>query len=186
MAAVLAYEAGDDAPLTRARADAVRRLAQRLQLALGQAAEIAERIRSIAEAHYPQLTRICGINLLTAGAIAGMLGPGRRFASEAALAAYAGVAPREASSAGHVRHRLNRGGNRRLNAVLYRIALTQAHYSPDARKYLARRVEEGKTKKEAIRALKRFIVRSIWQAWIECHSSPARPDAPHVQPTGCT
>ena len=89
------------------------------------------------------------VNLLTAGVLAGILRPGHRFKSDAALAAYAGVAPLEASSAERVRHRLNRGWNRRLNAVLYRIALTQAHFSPEARAYLDRRVSEGKTRREA-------------------------------------
>ena len=86
----------------------------------------------------------------------------------AALAAYAGASPLEASSAGHVRHRLNRSGNRRLNAVLYRIALTQAHYSPEARSYLARRASEGKTKREAMRALKRYLARAVFRLWSEC------------------
>ena len=74
----------------------------------------------------------------------GILGPGHRFATDAQLAAYAGVAPLEASSAGAVRHRLNRGGNRRLNAVPYRIVLTQAHYLPATRAYIDRRLSEGK------------------------------------------
>ena len=95
-------------------------------------------------------------------------GPGRRFSSDARVAAYAGVAPLEAFSAGLVRHRLNRGGNRRLNAILYRIALTQARCSPQARAYLDRRMSEGKTRKEAVRALKRFIIRAIWRLWQEC------------------
>ena len=69
-----------------------------------------------------------------------LLGPAR-----AVRAAYAGVASLEASSAGRTRHRLNRGGNRRLNAILYRIVLTQAHSSEQARAYLTRRVEDGKT-----------------------------------------
>jgi transposase len=111
---------------------------------------------------------LCGINLLTAGALAGILGPGRRFTTEAQLAAYAGVAPLEASSAGSVRHRLNLGGNRRLNAILYRIALTQARHLPEARAYLDRRKAEGKSSKEAFRALKRFIIRAIWRLWQEC------------------
>jgi transposase len=75
-----------------------------------------------------------------------------RFRSDAQLAAYAGVAPLEASSAGRVRHRLDRDGNRRLNAILHRMAVAQARSSPAARAYLARR--------EAIRALKRFLVRT--------------------------
>ncbi len=66
---------------------------------------------------FAPLARICGIELLTAAALAGILGPGRRCATAAQRAAYAGVAPLEASSAERVRHRLNRGGNRRLNAI---------------------------------------------------------------------
>jgi len=70
-----------------------------------------------------------------------------------------------------VRHRLNRGGNRRLNAIVYRIALVQARSSPEARAYLARRVAEGKTKREAFRALKRYLIRAIWRLWGACLSS---------------
>jgi hypothetical protein len=86
------------------------------------------------------------------------------------------VAPLEASSAERVRHRLNRGGNRQLNAIVHRIAVTQARCSPPAQAYLARRVSEGKTKREARRALKRFIARAIWRRWQECVSTPAAPD----------
>jgi hypothetical protein len=67
---------------------------------------------------------------------------------------------------------LNRGGNRRLNHVIYFIGLTQAHYHPEAQDYLARRVAEGKSRREAHRALKRFIVRAIWKLWQECMESP--------------
>lgn len=163
---------GDSLSLTRAAA--VRRIAQRLRLALSQAEDLAAQIKRAA-ADFSALTRLCGVNLLTAGALAGVLGPGHRFETDAQLAAYAGVAPLEASSAGLVRHRLNRGGNRRLNAILYRIALTQAHHSEEARTYLARRVAQGKTKREAMRALKRYIVRAIWRLWQECRSIAITP-----------
>ena len=119
------------------RALAVRRLAQRLRLAVVQAKDLEKEIGSLTEDRFAPLTRLCGVNLLTAGTLAGILGPGDRFTSDAQLAAYAGVSPLETSSAGRTRHRLNRGGNRRLNAVLYRIALTQAHHWPAARTYLA-------------------------------------------------
>jgi transposase len=145
-----------------------RRLAERLALTLTHEEELAAEIRELAKARFAPLTKLCGINLLTAGRLAAILGPGDRFASDAQLAAYAGVAPLEASSAGKVRHRLNRGGNRRLNHVLYFIVLTQAHYHPAAQLYLARRVAEGKSRREAHRALKRFIVRAIWKLWQEC------------------
>jgi transposase len=165
------YASSDPCPLRQQRAAGVRRLAQRLRLAVAQAKALATQIRALAAKRYRCLTTICGISLLTAGALAGILGPGRRFAGDAQLAAFAGVAPLEASSAGRVRHRLNRGGHRRLNAILYRIALTQARHSGQAQAYLARRVSEGKTKREALRALKRFIVRAIWRQWAQCQGT---------------
>ena len=119
------------------------------------------------------MAELCGVDLLTAATLAGLLGPGRRFASEAQLAAHAGVAPLEASSAGRTRHRLNPGGNRQLNAVLHRIAMTQARCAPEARAYLDRRVAEGKTRREALRALKRFICRAVWRRWLACLEEPA-------------
>ncbi len=143
--ALAGYISPDPCPLRQQRAAGVRRLAQRLRLAVEQAKALAAQIRSLAAQRYARLTTICGISLLTAGALAGILGPGQRFAGNAQLAAFAGVAPLEASSAGRVRHRLNRGGNRRLNAILYRIALSQARHSPQAQAYLARRVSEGNT-----------------------------------------
>ncbi len=161
LAALRTYVAPNDHPLQMERAAAVRRLAQRLQLAVDQAENLAKRIRELASVRFAPLTRLCGVDLLTAGALAGILGPGRRFSTDAQLAAYAGVAPLEASSAGLVRHRLNRGGNRRLNAILYRIVLTQAHHLDEAKAYLDRRVTEGKSRREAVRALKRFVIRAI-------------------------
>ena len=68
----------------------------------------------------------------------------------------AGAAPLRHRPGSSVRHRLNRGGNRRLNCVLYRIAITQAHHSAQARAYIDRRVAEGKTRREARRALTRL------------------------------
>jgi transposase len=170
IAAAEAYVGPGRTALQQARAASVRRLAQRLRLATEQAADLERQIAARAQAGFSPLTQLKGINVLTAGALAGILGPGRRFVSEAQLAAYAGVAPLEASSAGQVRHRLNRGGNRRLNAILYRIALTQLRCWPPAQAYLARRLAEGKTKREALRALKRYILRAIWRLWQQCVS----------------
>ncbi len=166
--AIAGYESSGAGELQQLRAASVRRLAERLRLSLSHVDELARQIEQRAAQSFVPLTRLCGVSLLTAGTLAGILGPGRRFESDAKLAAYAGAAPLEASSAGLVRHRLNRGGNRRLNATLYRIALTQAHHSPEARAYLARRVSEGKTKREAIRALKRYLIRAVWRLWQEC------------------
>jgi transposase len=175
IAALVTYRGPGRTPLQQEQAASVRRLAQRLRLAQEQAADVQRQIEARAQAGFSPLTRLKGISLLTAGALAGILGPGRRFTSEAQLAAYAGVAPLEASSAGRVRHRLNRGGNRRLNAILYRMALTQLRCWPPAQEYVARRMSEGKTKREAIRALKRYLIRAIWRVWQECvtHQAPS-------------
>ena len=163
------YEAPvDGSALQRERVAAVRRLAARARVAFEHADELAKRIRALAKDRFAPLTELVGVDLLTAGQLAAILGPGRRFAGEAQLAAYAGAAPLEASSAGLVRHRLNRGGHRQLNWILYRIVLTQAQHSEQARTYLARRRQEGKTTREAFRALKRYIVRAIWRLWQLC------------------
>src|SRR6185437_4336891 len=74
----------------------------------------------------------------------------------AQLARHSGVAPLEASSGRTQRHRLDRGGNRQLNAALYRIAITQARYHAPARDYLERKRAEGKSRREAIRCRKRL------------------------------
>jgi transposase len=120
------YEASSTDLVRRERAAAVRRLAQRLRLAQGQSEGLAREIEArTAAAGFSPLTEIHGIGLILAGTLAGILGPGWRFRTDAELAAYAGAAPLEASSAGLVRHRLNRGGNRRLNFLVYMIVLTQ-------------------------------------------------------------
>ena len=69
----------------------------------------------------------------------------------------------DASSGKQRRHRLNRTGNRQLNSALYTIALTQIRIHPPAREYFARRLTEGKTRREALRALKRQLIRSIYR-----------------------
>jgi transposase len=176
LAAVEGYTTASPRALDQERAAAVRRLAQRLRLVVEQTAELARQIGARVQTGFMALTRLCGVSLLTAGALAGLLGPGQRFATDAQLAAYAGVAPLEASSAGRVRHRLNRGGNRRLNAILYRIAVTQAGASAQAKAYLARRAAEGKSRREALRALKRHLARAIWRLWQECRPASAGTD----------
>ena len=101
--------------------------------------------------------------MITAARILAEVGDPGRFASEARLASYAGVAPLDASSGRQQRHRLNRAGNRRLNRALYTIALTQIRIHPPAREYFARRLTEGKTRREALRALKRQLIRTIYR-----------------------
>ena len=165
---VLRYSARSGSALQQEQAAMVRRHAKRMALALEQADELERQIEELTQTVYQPLTELSGVSLLTAGALAGILGPEGRFERESQLAAYSGAAPLETSSAGKVRHRLNRSGNRRFNAILYRIVLTQSQRLEEAKAYLKRRMSEGKTRREAIRALKRYIVRAVWRLWQRC------------------
>src|SRR3954471_9214159 len=111
----------------------------------------------------PALLELPGCAALTAAKLLAEIGPIDRFRSDAQLARHSGVAPLEASSGRSQRHRLDRGGNRQLNAALYRIAITQARYYAPARAYLERKRTEGKSRREALRCLKRLLVRVVFQ-----------------------
>lgn len=82
--------------------------------------------------------------------------------NEASFAALCGVSPIEASSGKTRRRRLNRGGDRRANAALYRIALTRSRCDRRTRDYLDRRTAQGLTRREAIRCVKRYVAREIY------------------------
>ena len=111
----------------------------------------------------PKLLELPGCAAVTAAKLLAEIGPIDRFKSDAQLARHGGVAPLEASSGRVQRHRLDRGGNRQLNSALYRIAITQARYHAPARDYLERKRAEGKSRREALRCLKRLLVRVVYQ-----------------------
>lgn len=115
----------------------------------------------------PPLLEQLGVGDYVAASITMALGdnPERLMRSDACLAALAGTAPKDASSGLNQRHRLNRDGNRDLNSALYRIAIVRLRYDPPTQAYVARRISEGKTKKEAIRCVKRYITREIWKIY---------------------
>ena len=114
------------------------------------------------ELRAPRLLGLPGCGPLSAAKLLGEIGPIERFDSDAQLARHAGVAPLEASSGKYQRHRLDRGGNRQLNCALHRIAITQARVHPPARAYLERKQSEGKSRREALRCLKRQLVRAVY------------------------
>jgi transposase len=120
--------------------------------------ELAGRTSALA----PALLRLPGCGPLGAAKLLCEIGPVERFASDAQLARHAGVAPLEASSGKHRRHRLDRGGNRQLNCALHRIAVTQGRVYAPARAYLERKQSEGKSRREAIRCLKRQLARTVY------------------------
>jgi transposase len=90
-----------------------------------------------------------------------------RFKHEAAFARCNGTAPLPASSGKTIRHRLNRGGDRQVNNAIHTIAVIRAKHQPETRAYLDRRIREGKTKREAMRALKRHISRDLFKRLAE-------------------
>jgi hypothetical protein len=92
-----------------------------------------------------------------------------RFKSESAFARCNGTAPIPASSGKTVRHRLNRGGDRQVNRAIHTIALSRSLHDQQTRAYLDRRISEGKTKREAMRALKRHLSRQLFQRLREAH-----------------
>ena len=129
-------------------------------------AEIAGHERAIADAVKelcPVLLDQYGVGPIGAGELlVGYSHPGR-LRSEAAFARLSGVAPIPASSGQTERHRLHRGGDRRLNRTLHRIVECRLKRDQASRDYLARRLSEGKTKKEAIRCLKRYVARQLFR-----------------------
>src|SRR4051812_31840654 len=134
--------------------------------------EIAELVAQVA----PQLLTEPGFGPLTAAKLVGEVAGAGRFASDAKLARAAGVAPIPVSSGNTNRHRLDRGGNRQINATIHRIAVTRLRCHPETQDYIARKRAEGKTTKEAIRCLKRHLTRRLWHLLVE---APPRPGHPH-------
>lgn len=104
-----------------------------------------------------------GCGLITACQILAEIAGTGGFATHPKLAAWAGTAPLDASSGRQQRHRLNRGGNRQANRAIHTIVVTQARHGGPAAAYITRRIQEGKTTKEAIRAAKRHVTRHIWK-----------------------
>jgi transposase len=120
---------------------------------------IAARVR---ETGTPLLD-VCGIGMIAAARLIGELGCTPRIRSAAALAALAGIAPVAVSSGGRNGHRLNRGGNRRLNRTFHMIAVCQLRHEPLAQAYYAKKRAEGKTARSALRCLKRRLVDVIYR-----------------------
>lgn len=127
---------------------------------------IEERMKQVLEANAPALLAIYGCGAVSAAAlaVAGGGNPERLRRSEAEFASLCGVAPLLASSGKTERHRLNRGGDRRANRALYQIAVTRMSYDQRTKDYVGKRKRDGKSKKEAIRCLKRYIAREAFRA----------------------
>jgi transposase len=140
----------------------LRTLARRIEAASMEADELEAEILVHVRALAPRLLDEPGVGpIVAAQLIVAWSHPGR-VRSEAAFARLAGVAPVPASSGKTTRHRLDRGGNRQLNCAFHRIAVTQGRVHAPARAYLERKQKEGKSRREAIRCLKRQLARTVF------------------------
>src|SRR5690606_14591122 len=121
-------------------------------------------ITRIVTALAPALLAVVGVGALTAAKIVAETADVRRFRSKDAFARHNGTAPLPVWSGNRERHRLSRTGNRQLNAAIHRIAITQMRCHDDAKTYLTRRLENGNTKTEALRALKRRLSDVVYRS----------------------
>jgi len=138
----------------------LRDIANRARALDQQAKSYTSQIDTIARELAPYLLDEPGVGPITAGKLIAF-NPAR-FRNEAAFARANGTAPQPASSGKTVRHRLSRSGDRQINAAIYTIALSRSMHHPPSRAYIQRRINEGKTKREAMRSLKRHLSRHLY------------------------
>jgi transposase len=171
VAKVLAAHTGVAADIAVETLDRVSELTQRINELERQ---IAARVADLA----PNLLQLDGCAALSAAKLIGETAGITRFKTAARFAMHNGSAPIPVWSGNTARHRLNRGGNRQLNVVLHRIALTQMRLGGRGHDYVEHRRACGDTKKEAIRALRRRIsdevYRRMWQDSMRASSQPAQ------------
>jgi transposase len=152
----------EDPTLAICRAEAIR-LARRIRTLDTELTTNHQQLHQAVTAQAPQLLDLAGVGPVVAATALLAWSHSGRIRSEAAFAALAGVSPLPASSGNTIRHRLNRGGDRRLNRALYTVALVRMSCDPATRAYVTRRTAEGRTKREIMRNLKRYISRKIYR-----------------------
>ncbi|HZD73779.1 MAG TPA: IS110 family transposase [Actinomycetota bacterium] len=142
---------------------ALRTLAARHQALSAEISSLTTELDRLTRKAAPQLVALFGVGQDSAGALLVAAGdnPGR-LRSDACFSMLCGASPIEASSGKTTRHRLNRGGDRQANAALYRIVMVRLCYDPATKDYMARRLKQGKSKKEIIRCLKRYVAREVF------------------------
>ncbi len=142
----------------------MRALARRIEHLNDEIDDHNEALKSLLEQAAPQLLAERGIGYITAAEFYLAWSHPGRCRSEAAFARLGGTSPVAATSGqNQTRHRLNRGGDRRLNRALYHVAITKRRCDAATQAYIDHRIAEGKTEREAIRCIKRFIARRVWR-----------------------
>ncbi|GAB2856309.1 IS110 family transposase [Actinocorallia aurea] len=160
---------GPDGGLEGSLKRSLRRLARRCIALTQEVADVDAEISMLVQRCAPQLLELQGVGAAVAATLLAAVGDNpTRLRSEASFAHMAGAAPLPTGSGlTSGRHRLNRGGNRQANNALWTIVLTRLSRDPRTKTYVARRTAEGKTKKEIIRCLKRYVAREVYQVIIK-------------------
>jgi transposase len=154
---------------------ALRSLARRIADLNAEIRNLDHALDELVAATSPSLVSKLGIGTGNAGQLLVTAGQNiTRLTSEAAFARLCGVAPIPVSSGKTNRMRLHRGGDRQANRALYMITVCRLRYDPRTIAYVQRRITEGKTKAEAIRCVKRFIAREVYQA-LKADLTPSAP-----------
>jgi transposase len=138
-------------------------LARRVRTATVEADELEREILAHVRALAPTLLDEPGVGPIVAAQLIVAWSHHGRLRSEACFARLAGVAPVPASSGQTTRHRLSRGGDRQLNRALHTIVLHRRQHDPTTRDYIARRIAEGKSRRDATRLLKRYLARHLYR-----------------------
>jgi len=150
-----------------ARAELAEELLGDLRRLDGQLAELKERLAAVVAASGTTTTEVFGVGPVVAAMVVGLTGDVGRFANRAHFAAYNGSAPIEVSSGEKKIYRLSMRGSRQLNHALHMAAVTQVRFShTQGRGYYERKLAQGKTRKEALRALKRRISDAVYAAMV--------------------
>ena len=149
----------------------LRSVARRYQVLSTEIAELDAHLERLVAQAAPELVSLAGIGTDTAATLLIVAGDNpQRLGSEASFASLCGVSPIEASSGKVVRHRLNRGGNREANRALYMICLARMRRDQRTQEYVSRRTAEGKSKREIIRCLKRYVAREVYRVLLSCNA----------------
>jgi len=163
-AASLRPQPGSD-PVMFATKTSMRILGRRILHLDAELKVLDEQLAELVAATAPDLLAVYGVGIDTASLLLVAAGDNpERLRSEAAWAHLCGASPIQASSGKVTRHRLNRSGDRQANHALWRIALTRMGSDERTQRYVERRLEEGKTKREIMRILKRYIAREVYKA----------------------
>jgi transposase len=158
---------GSPGDLRAATKLAMRAVARRHRRLSEEIAELEEQIARLVSEAVPALTSLRGVGTDTAASLLVAVGDNpQRLKSEASFARLCGVAPVPASSGKTIRHRLNRGGNREANRALHVLALGRMSWDKRTREYVAKRTAEGKSKREILRCLKRYLAREVYRVFV--------------------